>query len=239
MEPAQDLDHLLARRRELASRGPDAGRYASRLRALRSWQAARLAHTYRDLHYEPRYAAALDFFFSDLYGPGDFAPRDRELMRAWHYLKRALPATLLQVLRRAIELDVLTAELDQAMVAVLGHGEIGSAQYAQAYREVGRRDARQRQIDLIIGAGEDLERTVRHAWLGGLLRVAHAPAHAAGFGVLQDFLECGYDAFRRMGGARVLLEAIRQRETVLMEALLADGEAALALLGCDGGDAHA
>jgi len=235
-EPAENLEQLLARKRELASHGSDAPEFASRLRELRTWQAARLARTYGDLHREPRYARGVDFFLSDLYGAQDFTSRDQDVMRAWRYLKHSLPATALEALGRAIELEVLSAELDHAMVAALPPRALSEARYAQAYRAVGRRDARQRQIDLVIGAGEDLERTVRRAWIGVLLRAAHGPAHAAGFGVLQDFLERGYESFRNMGSARKLLDAIRERETLLMEALLAGSDNPFAVPDAQGRD---
>jgi hypothetical protein len=67
-----------------------------------------------------------------------------------------------------------------------------------------------------------LHRLVRRKWVGIALHAAHAPARAAGFSALQDFLERGYRAFTGMDDARVLLVAIRDRETRIMEALLSD-----------------
>jgi hypothetical protein len=52
------------------------------------------------------------------------------------------------------------------------------------------------------------------------LAAARLPAHAAGVGVLQDFLERGLAAFQRMQGAQEFLATIRRRETLLLEALL-------------------
>jgi hypothetical protein len=236
---AQQMDELLARKSELASKSAATPEFAARLRELRSWQAARLARTYRDLHEDPRYAPGVDFFLSDLYGPKDLTGRDQDLMRAWRYLKHSLPATALQALLRAVELEVLTAELDHAMVAVLPQGALDEARYARAYRAVGRRESRQHQIDLAIAAGEDLDRTVRRALIGAALRAARGPAHAAGFGALQNFLERGYDAFRRMGGAEKFLEAIRTRETALMIALFAGKTAPFAVLETLAGDGDA
>jgi hypothetical protein len=218
-QAANDLDRLLARRRDLHSRDATTAGFQARLHELRGWQAARLARTYADLHENPRYAPAVDFFLSDLYGTHDFTAREREMMRAWRYLKRSLPEAPLDALARAIELDVLTAELDHAMVATLPAGALTDPLYAQAYRSVGRRAARERQIELAIRAGEDLDRAVRHAWVGVVLKASHAPAHAAGFGVLQDFIERGYRAFKAMGSAGEFLGTIRERETALMEAL--------------------
>jgi hypothetical protein len=214
-----ELEELLARKR--ARTGAGKATTPPRLIELRTWQAARLARTYRDLREDPQCAPAIEFFLTDLYGAHDFAARDRDVVRAWRYMKHSLPGVALEALANAIELDLLTAELDEAMAAMLPSGALTEASYARAYRLVGRRDARERQISLIVGIGQDLERAVRHAWIGALLRAAHGPAHAAGFGVLQDFLERGYSAFRKMRSAHKVLDTVQQRETRLMEAMFA------------------
>jgi len=216
----ESLMQLLERRRALEARSQQTPALTARWRALRTWQAARLARTYAALRQDPRFAAAVEFFLNDLYGPQDFARRDRELARALSPLQRALPAGLRAVLAKAIELDVLTAELDQDMVARLPEGRVTETSYATAYRAVGRPAARQRQIDLTVGIGADLERLVRRRWIGLALRAAHVPARAAGLAVLHSFLERGFSAFRRMGSAEPLLRAIREQETRFRDALL-------------------
>jgi hypothetical protein len=228
------VEQLLARQRELRLRRGALGARAGRLPELRAWQAARLARTYADFRRDPHYAPAVEFFLSDLYGPQEFTARDRDLSRALRYLKRALPAAALTVLTLAIELAVLTAELDQAMIAVLAPGSITPATYAAAYRAVGRPDGRARQIELIVAIGVALERIVRHAWIALALRLAHRPAHAAGFGALQDFLERGFAAFRHMRAGERFLQSIRARETLGMHAILGGGDALW-----DAGDAAA
>jgi hypothetical protein len=217
---AQNIDQLLVRAGLCeAQASADADRLV-RLRELQGWQAARLARTYEDLRSVPRYARAIEFFLTDLYGPGNSSARDRDLARAWRYLRRTMSPAMLEVLARAVELQVLTAELDLAMVAALPPGPITAASYATAYRAVARRDHRRRQIELVVTAGEELDRVVRHAWVGLALRAAHVPVHAAGFGALQDFNERGFAAFRVMNGAEYFLGCIQRRETRLMEALL-------------------
>jgi hypothetical protein len=212
-------EELLQRKIALDARVAETPGLAQTLRELRAWQAARLARTYDDLHKDNRYGAAVGFFLNELYGPQDFTRRDSDFRRAWKYFKRALPDAALQVLQRTLALQVLSEELDQAMAGRLAAGPVTSASYSAAYRSVGRPEARREQIDLLIAIGEDLERLVRHTWITLALRAAHAPANAAGFGALQDFLERGFAAFRRMKSAQRLLAAIRQRETLLMEAL--------------------
>lgn len=222
-ELARALDELLARKRLASQRAIDSTTRA-RIRELRTWQAQRLADTYGDLRRRSRFGRAIDFFLDDLYGPEAYTRRDDELMRAWRFLRHSLPEAALRVLCEAIELELLSQDLDEQMVAMLPPGSLTEETYAAAYRAVGRRDARLRQIELVIAIGQQLDRVRQHAWIGMALHVAHRPAHAAGFGVLQDFLERGFDAFRRMNGADAFLGTIRERETRLMEDLLANRE---------------
>jgi len=232
MTRREELDALLERYSRLAAPAGAAGAagdFAGRLRALRAWQGERLARTYADLRAEAHYARAVGFFLSDLYGPQEFTRRDEDLRRAWRYLKRALPGAAIDILLRAMELQVLTAELDATLLSRLVPGPITPASYAAAYRATGRRAARSRQIELIVAIGADLRRIVSHAWLARLLRAAHAPAHAAGFGVLQDFLERGFAAFRDMPDAERLLGAVRERETRFLETVFSGSEAPLAV----------
>ena len=45
------------------------------------------------------------------------------------------------------------------------------------------------------------------------------PARLAGFGVLHDFLDRGFNAFHRMGGADEFLDTIRRRESAIHDAI--------------------
>lgn len=213
---------LLERKAQLTSRLAARPELAGLLRELRTWQAERLARTYADLRADPHSERAVDFFLSDLYGPQDFTRRDAELTRAWDLLRRTLPPSALTVLTLAIELEVLSEELDLEVALRLPRGEITAESYARAYRAADRPEARRRQIELTVQIGERLARAVRMPLVGLALRAARAPARMAGFGLLQDFLERGFAAFARMSSAAPLLAAIRDRETAFMRSLLGD-----------------
>lgn len=221
-DTAAELERLIGRKGELA-RSACAAPIAQRLQELRTWQTARLARTYADLRLDPLAADALSFFVTDLYGPQDLTRRDRDVARAWPLLKRALPPRMLEVLRAAIELDVLSAELDLEMARQMPGDPLTAQSYAQTYRSVGRPDARRRQIGLIVDIGNALGRTVQSPFAGLALRAAHGPAHMAGLGALQDFLERGYAAFRKVPDPGKLLAVIEGRETRLMQIWLAGG----------------
>ena len=59
----------------------------------------------------------------------------------------------------------------------------------------------------------------------GALTMMRGPARVAGLGDLQAFLERGFSAFRRMDGAATFLATIHQRETALLDAIMAGASA--------------
>lgn len=219
---ADELERLIERKNGLVRRAA-APRVAERLRELRTWQSARLEQTYADQRMDPLAEDSLIFFVSDLYGPKDLTRRDEDVARAWRLLKRALPLRMLEILSLAMELDVLSAELDLQMAERMPAGPLTAKAYADTYRAVGRPEARGRQIELVTGIGKALASVVRAPLVGVALRAAHAPAHLAGFGALQDFLERGFAAFRKLPRPLELLAVIEARETRLMQTLLAGG----------------
>jgi len=222
MNAAQSkLAELLVENQRLRARGANPPEFAARLAQLRQWQASRLAKTYSDLHTEPRYRAAVEFFLNDLYGPYDFADRDADLLRVHKVMERLLPARARRALELAIELEVLSQRLDLAVTEALEPGPIDAQRYAAAYRRADQRDARERQIELIGVNGRYLDEIVKRPIIHRLVHLARGPAHAAGFGALQEFLERGFDAFRTMGGAEDFLATVSARETQIMQRLLA------------------
>ena len=192
-------------------------------RNLREWQAARLARTHADLVASPKFGAAAAFFLADLYGPQDIGHREAAVRRVLPVMKKTLPAPALGAIADAIELDALSESLDVAMAAHLGEisGAIDAAAYGAAYRGVGRQDDRKRQIALIEHLGSSLEQLTHARFVGVALSAMRKPARLAGLSDLQAFLERGYDAFRRMGGAREFVETVTAREAAISAALFA------------------
>jgi len=218
------LRELLVRNAQLRDVFADDAAAMRRLGELQRWQSQRLLRSHADLHANPRYRAAVEFFFNELYSGGDPRARDRDLQRVHHVMERLLPHQALHALMLAIELEILSQELDAYVVRALPPGPITVASYAAGYRGAGRRADRERQIELLGVIGSFLDRVVKKPIVHGLVRLARGPAHAAGFGALQEFLERGLDAFERMSGADEFLRTIAGRETRAMERIFA-GEA--------------
>jgi hypothetical protein len=215
------LSHLLERNAALRDAFADEPVQQARLAELQRWQSRRLLRSHDDLHDQPRYRLAVEFFFNELYGGGDPRARDRDLLRVQHVMERLLPAEALRAMCLAIELEVLSQELDADVTRVLPAGPGTVETYADAYRLAGRRADRERQIVLMNEIGSYLDRVVRKPVIRALVRLARGPAHAAGFGLLQEFLERGLVAFEALHGADEFLAIIRDREWRAMERLFA------------------
>ncbi|SPE35459.1 conserved hypothetical protein [Burkholderiales bacterium] len=138
-------------------------------------------------------------------------------------MKRLLPAAGLETVAEAIELEALSEDLDFAMAKTLGatSSKLAGASYGAAYRKVDRRADRERQIDLIENLCKSLDRLVHQPLAGTTLSMMRWPAQLAGLGELQDFLQRGYTAFVKMGGAGEFVALIVGRERDLLQALFA------------------
>lgn len=219
--PRGELGRLLARNAELRDAFADDKNDARRLAELQRWQSQRLLRSHADLRANPRYRRAVEFFFEDLYGGSDPRGRDRDLARVQRVMERLLPRQALRALCLAIDLEVMSQELDAAVVRALPEGPITVDTYAEGYRGAGRKKDRERQIELIGVIGDFLDRVVHKPFVHRLVHFARGPAHAAGFGALQDLLERGLDAFKAMDGSEEFLVIIRDRELRAMKRILA------------------
>jgi hypothetical protein len=218
MAAPQSLQRHLERLHEMRGREAQV-RAPPRLAEVKAWQAARLARSYADLDADPRYAKATAFFLDDLYGAKDFSGRDEAMLRIYPIMIRTLPRGAVESAALAIEVDALSEELDRRLAAQLEDGPITEGSYARAYRKAGTRAERERQIELIDEVGRRLDVLVVKPMVYATLKLMRGPARLAGLQDLQTFLEHGFEAFRRMGGAEYFLATIAGRETRILNRL--------------------
>lgn len=197
------------------------------LEILQDWQRQRLARSFKDFFSQERYVAAGNFFLTELYGGLHFRERDQEMERVLPVMVRMLRDDMLLVLAEAFELQSLSLDLDMDMTMALqrsGWKELKVDRYAAIYRTCGRASDRKRQIELIRQLGLQLNELVHHRLVLLLIRTLRGPARAAGFGLLQSFLEQGLFAFRVMGDGTEFVETVWRRESEAMRNLLAGTE---------------
>jgi len=214
----QHADHLrqaLTDSHELACRFDEPGFPHAELELLQGWQRQRLANSYQGLISQERFAAAGDFFLAELYGGLNFRERDQQMERVLPVMVKMLRDDMLQALAGAFELQALSLSLDMDMTAALqksGWRELNTQRYGEIYRSCGRPADRQRQIELIGHLGLTLNELVHHWLVLFLIRTLRGPARAAGFGLLQTFLEQGLRAFQIMGDGTEFIETIWHNE---------------------------
>ncbi len=196
------------------------------VRALKRLQAQRFAGTYSDLLAAGPYMLAARFFLEELYSDKDYAERDAQFAKIAGAVEKLFPPDVADTAVALAQLHSLTEALDHAM-AVHWLGSAGggsdSRRYLAAWRAVGRRADRDRQLVRVLAIGVEMARLTRKPGLRFMLKMMRGPAAAAGLGSLQRFLETGFDTFAAMAkrprGAENFLDTIQEREAGLIAQL--------------------
>ena len=179
------------------------------------WQFDYMLPFFDDVLEPEGYADAVDFIISDLAGVG-VAERDHDIERATPIIVRSLPSHALELAASAAELNagVLAFNLAicrQLLVDGRLPATITEAQYRLACREASSYEECMDLVNLAVALGDGLKSLVRVPLIGMLLRTMRAPAHVAGFGALQEFLETGYLTFRRISDIDHFLTLLDER----------------------------
>jgi len=191
------------------------------------WQLDYMLPFFSDLLEPEGYAEAVDFIVSDLAGVG-ISDRDRDIERATPVIIRSLPAHPLATAAAAVELNARVLEINLGICReLLIDGELPPAiaekDYFVACRAVSSYEECMDLVRLAVELGETLRKLVRVPLIGGLLRTMRAPAHAAGFGALQEFLETGYLTFRRISDIDLFLRLLHERMDQVFERIYLSG----------------
>ena len=198
------------------------------VKQIKQFQARRFRATYADLQRSDDYGPATQFFLEELYSDKDFAQRDAQFAKIAGALQTLFPKQVVHTAVTLAKLHRLTEELDHEMgVAMLSALATDMfATYVDIWNTVGRREDREMQLKAILSVGLELERLTRTPGLRLMLKMMRRPAHAAGLGTLQAFLEAGFDTFSAMSGKKQLvtsfLSTIEERESNIINALFSD-----------------
>jgi len=179
------------------------------------WQVAYSLPFYSEFEEKPETAAAVQFVISDLIGTG-VSQRDADLARIIPVMIRLLPGKALQALASAMELNARALAINLEICRRLFDDAdetagISERDYCEAFRQSTSLDECRELIDLTIDLGHALKRLVRSSVLGMTLRAMHYPAHAAGFGAMQGFLETGYSTFHAIEHIDYFLDRFETR----------------------------
>lgn len=174
------------------------------------WQIAYSLPFYSEFQQAPETAAAVEFVISDLIGTG-ISTRDADFSRVIPIMTRLLPDKALRALASAMELNARALAINLNICRTLYDDvdvptPISERDYCAAFRQSTSLDECRELIHLTVNLGHSLKRLVRSRTLGVTLRAMHRPAHAAGFGAMQDFLEKGFTTFHAIDDVDAFLE---------------------------------
>ena len=222
MNTAERIRHAVAEVEQLRHENRAAPRLGAAVSAVKAFQARRFAGTYADLLAGGPYAAAARFFLEELYNERDYAERDAQFARIAGAMEKLFPRDVAETAAALAELHALTESLDHAMaIALETAAGIEAASYATAWRRVGRRADRDRQLERVLAIGREMGRITRLPGLRLMLKMMRGPATAAGMSSLQRFLEAGFDTFagvaRTRNGVASFLAIIEERERKLLQ----------------------
>jgi hypothetical protein len=231
MNPAESIRRAVAEVEQLRRESSVAPALGQAVLSVKRLQSRRFAGSYADLLPMPGYGPAVRFFLDELYSAHDYAQRDAQFARIAGAVERLFPRDVAQTAAGLARLHALTESLDHETArtgSITGSQDL--AGYVAAWKSVGRREDRQRQLEMVVSLGSELAQLTRTPGLRLMLKMMRGPATAAGLGSLQRFLESGFDTFgaiaRVRGGAERFLQLLRDREQRLLDLLFeADAEA--------------
>lgn len=186
---------------------------------VKRFQAMRFRATYADVLASFRYKTAAAFFLHELYSDKDYAERDQQFARIASTIAKLFPQAVVNTAAALAEVHALTEKLDDLMAQQWRASRKSlpdlddNARYIACWQQVGDMQARQKQLEVVLLLGTELNRLTRTAGLRTLLKMMRRPAAVAGLSSLQGFLEAGFDAFAGMRGADDFLKLIEERET--------------------------
>ena len=220
---AQQLTRDLNRYRGLKQHQEGQDEFRDVLYKLHRWQADRMRKTHQALLDDERYRVATEFFLEDIYGGIDLRDLANEAERAINAALRILPEKVMLTATHALELNALTAELDELLADFLfnemGESDISVEAYSEAFRRSAPHELRQRQTQLAKEMAIGLDKYVRSRLIFSTFKLVKRPAHRAGIGNLYGFMGKAFDAMRPMGRASEVIHRIVDREAELMEAI--------------------
>lgn len=227
MEAARAIRDAVAAVSRLRQSAADDAPLRASLLEIKRLQSRRFSGTYADLLAGGPFAPAARFFLEELYGDKDYTRRDEQFARIAGAIEKLFPAHVAGTAAALAQLHAMTEDLDLQMARLWRSQAPGdlplSRRYAIAWRELGRQDERERQLDSVLALGHELARLTRLPGLRTMLRMMRGPANAAGLADLQRFLEEGFDTFAGMArGPRAVeefLRTVQERERQLFSLL--------------------
>ncbi len=166
--------------------------FAAQVLEVQRWQTERVLSTHKAILKDPNSAAAARFLLLDAYQGSDLVQVFDQIDHLIPYLVKLFPEKILSTIEQLLHLNLITAQMDEALAVVLFEkkqlSSITEASYIEAFLEIGGVEWRFDQLDLMTQLITSIESYVKSPWLMRVFKLAKGPAYSANFDTLYDFL---------------------------------------------------
>lgn len=184
--------------------------------AVKDFQKERLKGTHQDYLDNPDTTQAAQFFLNELYGDKDFSVYYKDLDKLLPTIEKMFPAAALNIITKALSLNLLTEKLDNQLAEKLG-SHFTEQQYWQAYKEIGTFGDRVRQLHLLQEIGQKLIKVSDMPLIAQLLKVMSIPAQQMDLMNLHNFLKDGFYVFKNTKNPQFFMKNVCDREMHILQ----------------------
>lgn len=191
--------------------------------AVRTYQAARVRNSYKDLAADPRYSGLISFLIEQIF-ESDQHQRLQNEARLLKQVVHVIPGVTAEDVERVMGMLEENQRLDSAVAAKLLEEQaplpLDDASYEAAYRSATQAEQRQTQIDDLSKLLVGVHSLAKVPQLGTTLNQTRAMAPILGVQTMHAFLLKGYNAFGPIESVDELANTIKQRELAEMKRIM-------------------
>jgi len=233
---AKRMQDALERYHGLRQHDPEQSDFKRKVLQLQTWQSERVLKTHADLIANQETHNATLFLVKEIYAGIDLKILSAQIQRAINAALRILPERVMETSMLALELNALTAELDDQLAHwlfdTMGVDDITDETYIEAFRCSADKSLRHQQAALTKQVAVGLDKYVRSRLLYGTFKLVKRPAHKAGIAELYDFMGRGFAVMRPLGSVSVIIDQVVDKEVTIINRIYKDDAAPFDFSSC-------
>ena len=194
----------------------------TKLKAVQSWQQARLQHTHRELFEQPKNQLMAAYFLTQLYGGEEFKLLAEQLARILpkaKKLERFAKESALDAGSMGIQAAIFAIELDLHLAQWLLDNDlpVNEDTMLTAYRAVNEENERRLQIANLKDVCYRTDKHLNSFMLKQAFALAKGTAYRHGYQPLYDFIDTGFKAMKPLSSVSSFIEPFCTRELSIID----------------------
>lgn len=194
----------------------------TKLKAVQSWQQARLQRTHRELFEQPKNQLMADYFLTQLYGGEEFKLLAEQLARILpkaKKLERFAKESALDAGSMGIQAAIFAIELDLHLAQWLLDNDlpVNEDTMLTAYRAVNEENERRLQIANLKDVCYRTDKHLNSFMLKQAFSLAKGTAYRHGYQPLYDFIDTGFKAMKPLSSVSRFIEPFCTQELSIID----------------------